>query len=165
MPTTSPYPTIADITLAAAGSDRQISLAHIGVPAVITFHDQNTALVVSDINEAVRNAYPLASSVVTANVADLRKLPKLLRSVAKRELKKMYAASAEHLPDDLNPEDYILILPDWDGAAHKAVGINDTSQNAAIVVLNGSGQIVGISQDDNLPETALALLKQIGQEK
>ena len=162
MSTITQFPNIPDITLTAAGSDRQLALARIGIPTVLTFHDQNTALVVSQINEAVRNAYPLASSVVTASVVDLHTVPKLFRSVAKREMKKIYVASAEHLPATLNPEDYILILPDWDGAAHKAMDINDTSKNAAIVVLNGSGQVVGISQDDNLPESALALLKQIG---
>ena len=155
-------PNIPDITLTAAGSDRQIALARIGIPTVLIFHDQNTALVVSQINEAVRIVYPLASSVATASVVDLRTVPKLFRSIAKREMKKIYAASAEHLPATLNPEDYILILPDWDGAVHKAMNINDTSKNAAIVVLDGSGQIIGVSQDDNLPESALALLEQAG---
>ncbi len=65
-----PTPTIPDVTLTAAGSDRQIALVHIGVLAVLIFHDQSTADVVPQINEAVRDVYPQASSVLIASVVD-----------------------------------------------------------------------------------------------
>ena len=160
MSSDNPISTVPEMTLTAAGSDRQIALAHIGVPALLIFFAQNTASVMPQINDTVRDTYPLASSVVIASIVDLRSVPKLLRSVAKRELKKIYATTAEHMLDHLNPEDYILILPDWDGAVHKALDLTGTDKNAAIIVLNSSGQIVGIEQNDHLPESALRLLKE-----
>jgi hypothetical protein len=152
--------TVPDMTLTAAGSDRQIALAHIGIPTLLIFFGQRTASVMPHINDTVRDTYPQASSVVIASIVDLRSVPRLLHSVAKRELKKIYATTGEHMPDHLNPEDYILILPDWDGVVHKALDLTDTDKNAAIVVLDRGGQIVGIEQNDHLPESALRLLKE-----
>ncbi len=76
-------------------------------------------------------------------------------------MKKSYASVATQLPADMAPEDYVLILPDWDGAVHKALDISDTSKNAAIAVLDGNGKMVGVSQEGDLPETTLSLLKQV----
>ena len=131
------------------------------MPAVLVFHGQATAAVAARVNQALRQKYPLASSVVVASIVDLRDVPRLFRSFATGALQKSYQEAAASLPPGLSAEEYVLILPDWGGAVTQAAGLDDTNRAAGAAVLDPSGAIVGICQGDNLAETALTMLEQI----
>ncbi len=147
-----------EITLEAVGSGRKVNLGALSTSAVLVFHGTSNASEASKINAEIRAAYPLASEVFVANVVDLHGIPKLFRSFAGREMRKAYDKAAAALPAGLSPEEYVVILPDWDGKATKAFGLTGVEENPAIVVLKG-GRVVGAAQGDALAERAVALLK------
>jgi len=149
---------LPDLTLTAAGSGRAFSLASLGAPAVLVLHGQDTAAASDQVNQAVRERYPLASDVMVASVVDLRGVPRMFRRFADGAMKKAYQKAAGNLPRDLSPEEYVIILPDWDGSVNKAVGVENVDKHAAVVVLDGEGRVVGVRQGDDLGAAATGLL-------
>ncbi len=147
-----------EITLEAVGSGRKVNLGELRTPAVLIFHGPSNASEASRINAEIRTTYPRASEVLVANVVDLDGVPKLFRSFAGREMKKAYEKAAAALPAGASPEEYVVVLPDWDGKATKAFGLAEVEERPAVVVLK-DGRVVGAAQGDGLAERAAALLK------
>lgn len=110
------------ITLKAAGSGREVVLNGIGKPAVLIFHTQETAETAEQINKTIRaeSQYENCETTLIANVVDLRAVPKLFRSFAERSMRESHEKSATVLAKGLAPQDYVVILPDWDGSVTKA---------------------------------------------
>jgi len=77
-------------------------------------------------------------------------------------MKKAYQKAADSLPQGLSPAEYVIILPDWDGAVHKAVGLEGTDKEAGVAVLDGAGRVVGARQGDDLGAAAVEMLAEIG---
>ncbi len=145
----------------AAGSDREITLNKIGKPAVLIFHTQETAKVAAKINETIRaeSNYANCDSMFIANVVDLHSVPKLFRGFAEKAMKESYAKAAASLAKGLNPQDYIVIIPDWDGSVTKSSGFKNTNKTAAFAALDKNGNLTGSYQGENPESAALALLK------
>ncbi len=149
---------LPDFTLTAAGSGRAVDLAALGAPAALVFHAQDTAAASDQVNRAVRERYPLASDVVVASVVDLRGVPRMFRRFAEGAMKKAYQKAAGALPQGFSAEEYVIILPDWDGAIHKAAGLEGTDRQAGVVVLDAEGRVVGVRQGEDLGAAAVELL-------
>ncbi len=62
------------------------------------------------------------------------------------------------LPDDLEAGEYVLILPDWDGRAVKAVGLQGVDEQAGVVLLDRNGRVIDIYQGDEAAEAALQMV-------
>jgi phage tail protein X len=150
------------VTLTACGSGREVALRGTGKPEVLIFHAQATADAAGAVNEAVRQRYPMASSVVSASVVDLCSVPRLFRKVAERSMRKAYNDAASSLADGLSAEDYVVILPDWDGSITKAVGLDAVDKTAGVAVIDRSGKIVGVHQGKDLAAAALNMLARAG---
>ena len=144
----------------AIGSNREVNLNAIGRPAVLIFHTAETAEDAQRINQAVRGTqeYKSFESVLIANVVDLHSVPKLFRSFAEKSMRDSYVKAGGSLPQGETPQDYVIILPDWDGTVTKAFGLKDTNKMASAVILDASGNIVGVYQSGDLTSQALQQL-------
>ncbi|MCA9917211.1 MAG: NAD(P)/FAD-dependent oxidoreductase [Anaerolineales bacterium] len=145
-------------TLTAAGSGRQVVLTDVKRPSVLIFHTQETAAASTAVNQAVRAKYPLATSVFVASVVDLHTLPKLFRRFAESAMRKSYEEAASTLPHGMKPQDYVVILPDWDGGVTRAFGLENVDKQAGVAVLDGNGRLVGVYQGDALAEQVMKLI-------
>jgi len=140
-------------TLQSVGSGRKITFGETGTTTVLLFHAQDTADQAAEVNQAVRNVHPDSSSVMIANVVDLRAVPKMFRNIANRTMSKIYRQNADNLPEGRNPEDYVLILPDWDGSIMQEAGMHNVNQAVGIVVLDAAGNMIWVDQGDaSVPE-------------
>ncbi|MCA9934268.1 MAG: NAD(P)/FAD-dependent oxidoreductase [Ardenticatenaceae bacterium] len=150
--------TLPSTTLTTAGSQRKVTLTQLKRPSVLIFHTQETAAASAAVNQAVRAQYPLADSVFIGSMVDLHNLPKLFRRFAESAMRKSFEEAAAALPAGMKPEEYVVILPDWDGAVTQAVGLQDVDKQAGVAVLDGNGRVVGVYQGDALVEKVMGLL-------
>jgi hypothetical protein len=147
----------------AIGSNRVMKLDAIGKPALLLFHTPETAEDAAKVNTAIRsqNQYQSCDSLVIANIVDLHAVPKLFRGFAEKAMKESYEKAALTLPAGAKPEDYVLILPDWDGSVTKAFGLKDTHATAALVVMDACGGLIGSYHGNDGVSNALELLKKV----
>ena len=149
-----PRKKIRSKTLTAIGSKRKVTLDKIGVPTILIFHGENSQEAAEIIHTPIRERYPSPSEVFIASVIDMRIVPRLMRRMAERMMLSGYKDAASHVPDGQNPEDYVVILPDWDGSVTKPYKFQDTHQTAGLVVLDKDGYVVGVYQGESLAENA-----------
>lgn len=149
---------VPDVTLTAVQSNREINLKAPGQTAVLIFHTQDTGDAAKAVNLAVRDQYPLAAEVMIASVIDLSGVPRMFRKVASAAMEKVYQKMAESLPTGFEPAEYLLMLPDWDGAVTRAFGLTGVDKQAAVVVLDAKGGMAGIAQEADLSGAALKIM-------
>jgi hypothetical protein len=142
----------------AIGHGRELRLDALGVPAVLVFVGRETSKQAQPIVEAVRETYPDTGQVIVCNIADVRGIPKLVRKPVEMLMKASYREAVENLVEGRKPEEYVLILPDWDGAAYESFGVHDVSTTPAVGVLDAHGNIVGMVQGDDMAAAALEML-------
>ncbi len=131
----------------------------IGAPAVLLCVGRETADQARPVVEAVRAKYPTAADAVIANVADARPFPKLLRKVAEQIMKSSYKNAVDGLEPGKTPEDYVLIMPDWDGDVLNPLGVEDVSKQIAVAVIGADGTIAGVYQGEDPATQVLELLE------
>ena len=150
-------------TLKAAGSGREIVLDKIGKPAMLLFHTQETAEQAAKVNATIRDveSYAKAENFFIANVVDLHGIPKLFRNFAERAMKSSYEEAVAKLPKNLSSEDYVIILPDWDGSITKTAGLENVNKAVGVVVLDASGAIQGVFRGEAAIGQALQLLEKM----
>ena len=148
------------VELEAIGHGRRIAVDAIGAPAVLIFVGRETAVSARTVVDDIRARYPRASQVVVATVADLRGIPRLARRIAQGRMKEPYEHAVARLEEGRAPEDYVLILPDWDGVLIRALGIDDLSKTIAVAVIDASGNVTGVYHGFDTATRALALLEQ-----
>ncbi|MEI8084093.1 MAG: hypothetical protein WCI74_19820 [Actinomycetes bacterium] len=149
-------------TLKAVGSGRSIDPRSTGETTVLLFHSSDTAEAAQDVNKAVRAdpKYQDSAAVLVASVVDLSSVPRLVRKVAERAIRGAYDKAAKALPAGVSPEQYIVILPDWDGSVTKSFGLSNTGKTAALVVLNPQGTVIGSYQGADPKSAVMEFLAQ-----
>ncbi len=151
-----------DFDLLAAGSGRRVSLrGNDGRPVVLIFHLQGTAPTARQINRAVRKHYPDPDEVFVASVIDLSIVPILYWVTVGLILGQAYEQAAKELPQDADPSEYIVILPDWGGRVSRDFGIRRTNRAAAIVIIDRDSNIAGSYQGERPVEAVLEVLEQV----
>jgi len=160
MPETNPDngARLPDVTLTAAGSDREVNLRNIGAPVILIFHGQDTGDAALQVNQAVRRRFPGVDEVFIASVIDLRSFPSMFRSMVRPALEKAYYNAAGKLPTEADPADVVVLLPDWEGSVHDSLGVKGSTEQGAVVVADREARIVCIDQGDDLAEAALTAL-------
>jgi prolycopene isomerase len=146
-------------TLTAVESGRSVSLGRVGLPSVFVFHGQDSAGTARSVVESVRSHYPHADEVMVANIVDLRGVPRMFRKVANRAMRSSFKDAAAALPDSLDPAEFVVILPDWNGAVTMQMEFDDVNQVPGIAVFDASGVLVGTQQGPDPAEAALTLLE------
>jgi hypothetical protein len=152
---------IPDVTLKAFGHGRELRFASLGVPAVLIFVARETSEAAGPVTRGIREKYPQASDVLVCNIADVRGIPRLLRKVVEQIMKSSYKDAVERLEPGRAPEDYVLIVPDFDDALIGPLGVEDVKEKAAVAVISADGAVVAKSQGDDLAGDALAALSTI----
>lgn len=149
------------VTITAIGSGREITFNAIGKRSVLLFHTADTSEDAERINKAVRTVdeYQACKSVTIINVVDLHSVPKLFRGFAEKSMRESYDKASKSIPQGEDPQNYIIILPDWDGKATKGFGLGDTSKVVGLAVLDAQGNVVGTYQGDKPESHALELLQ------
>jgi hypothetical protein len=146
------------VTLTAIGSKRKIDLRQTGVLTLLVCHGRETAEQAARLHTAVRQRYPLASTLLAASLVDLKIVPRMFRGVAEAALRQVHQQAVASLEEGMLPEEYIVILPDWDGGATAALGFRNTPNNAGVILLDGEGNLLEVYQGADLAETTLRLL-------
>ncbi|MBI5289225.1 MAG: hypothetical protein HY873_09675 [Chloroflexi bacterium] len=146
----------------AIGHGRQVDLSTPGTATVLIFVGRETQAEAKPISEAIREAYIEASQVRVCNVADVRGIPRLMRKPVEMMMKSSYNDAVEGLKPGRAPEDYVLILPDWDGELFKALGIDDVKTSAAVAVVDSAGALAGVVRGPDAAAQAVALLAKAG---
>jgi len=149
---------LPDVTLTAAGSEREVNLRQIGVPVILVFHGQDTGDAALEVNKAVRKQYAGVDEVFIASVIDLRSFPSMFRGMVQPALEKAYHNAAGRLPAEADAADLVVLLPDWEGSVHDAAGVEGSTDQAAVVVADREARIVCRDQSENLAEAALNAL-------
>jgi hypothetical protein len=147
-----------DISLTAVGSGRQVKLGGTAIPALFICFSQETQAGTERIENAARRVYPKASELLVAHVIDLHKIPGLLRKVAEGVLSSEHKKAMEQVPEGLNRDDYVVILPDWDGSAVKALGLEDATKAAGVALVSRTGLILWRDQSGDPAEALEAFL-------
>lgn len=147
------------LSFLSIGSGREVDLrGRNGVPLVLVFHLQGTASAVERVNRDVRGRYA-AGEVTVASVIDLSLVPTVYWGTVWIVLRQAYERTASELPAGADPEQYVVILPDWGGRVTQAFGLSETGRVAGVAVVGGDGLVSGVRQGGDPGEAALALLE------
>jgi hypothetical protein len=150
------------VTLKANGHGRRLTFNQLGVTALLVCVARETSDMASPVVAAVREKYPTVDQVLIANIADTRPYPRLIRKIAEQIMKSSYNDAVKNLLPGRKPEDYVLIMPDWDGDLLKPLGIDDVTKTIAVAVIDARGGLVGVYQGDEPVAEALAMLDRAG---
>ncbi len=150
------------VTLKAIGHGRQITFNSIGTTTLLICLARETSGKGPEVVTAVRKRWFGVSQVVIINLADARPFPKLIRKVAEQIMKSSYNDAVKNLLPGRTPEEYVLIVPDWDGDMLAPLGIEDVTKTIAVAVIDKAGNIVGTYQGEDCPAHAVALIERAG---
>ena len=146
-------------TLTAIGSGRKINLSQTGIMTLLVCHGRESADEATQVHAAVRQRYPLSSTLLTASLVNLKIVPRMFRGIAETAIRKAYQEAVASLEEGQPPEEFIVILPDWDGSVTASLGLRNTSSTAGVAVLDGEGKILDAFQGADLAATAVSLLE------
>ena len=148
-----------DFDLLAAGSARRVRMRELaGRKVVLIFHLQGTAPTARAINRAVRERFPDPEDVMVASVIDLSIVPPVYWITVGLVLGNAYEQATRELPPDVDPADYLVILPDWGGRASRDYGVRNTGRAAAIVVVGEDSEVALSYQGERPVEAVLEAL-------
>lgn len=151
--------TAPEFKLRAVPTKRKVDIPSAsGVPMLLVFMGAQTATQIEEVVKNVRLQQPDPAKLPIVNVVDLRGVPKLMRRIAETVMRASYDQAAAQLPDEFDPAEHLILIPDWKGKIFKAFGVRDASKNLAIVALDGDGQVTGHYQGKSVVHAALELL-------
>lgn len=149
-----------EFSLIAAGSGRRVSLDFArGGKLVLIFHLQGTAPTAQEINRSVRARYPSPDEVLVASVIDLSIVPPLYWPTVNLVLATAYQQATAELPPGSDPEDYVIILPDYGGFVSRRFGVRNTGRAAAIAVIDEDSTVIGDYQGEEPVGAVLNMLE------
>lgn len=152
---------LPDMILNAAGSRQDFKLNKLGRTTVLICHGQDTAKAAFEVNNAVREKHPDAAQVIIASIIDLSSFPSMFHGMVKPELEKAYLKAAGKLDAGLEPKEYVILLPDWDGDVTAALDAKGSTKNAVVIVADDQGKVLGSANSGDLGQAALKLLAKI----
>ena len=96
--------------------------------------------------------------MLVASVIDLSSVPPVYWMTVAVVLASAYEQARAELPPGADPAEFVMILPDWNGAVNRAYGARRTSRAAAVVVVGEDSRVVGSHQGERPVEAVLYLL-------
>jgi hypothetical protein len=147
------------VTLKAIGHGRQLTFNALGKPAVVICVARETSEQPQPVVDVIREKYPTPDEVMIVNVADGRAFPRLIHKVAEQIMKSSYNDAVKGLEPGMDPEKYVLIAPDWDGALLLPLGFDDVTKAIGVAVIDAGGNLVGSYQGDDPQAHVLGLLE------
>ena len=143
----------------------QVSLGDFrGRAVVVVFGGRDSAEQVKKGIDTIRHSQD-PDQLPVIGISDLQEAPRAARIIVKGQLKK---ALAEAVADEsklleaagkppAEPKDVIMLM-DWSGDVVSAYGLSGVDQEAAAVVVDSDGKVLGAGTGENLGDETLALL-------
>ena len=75
-----------------------------------------------------------------------------------------YEGAAREVPEDTDPAEYVVIVPDWGGLVSRKYGARNTGRAAVVAVIDGGSRLVGVYQGERPVEAVLRLLERASSE-
>ncbi len=119
-----------NIKLSAIGTGREIEFDSPGLVTLLICYTQETEAGAEPLEMTVREQFPDVSKLLVAHLIDLHKLPGMFRKVAENTLESEYKKAVAALDSGQDPEDHVVILADWDGAAVQASDFPKSTKNS-----------------------------------
>lgn len=151
---------ILDLVYKAVGTERMVKLNEFGCPTLVLLVDQNNYQSAIDFNYGIRRLVPEAHNLMVINIVDLRPVPKLLRSMARKFLRSGFDQGAAALPDEYDPWDYIIILPDWNGKIYSALQM-DGFKKTVLIALHPHGNLFRLVESTDPLGKARQILREL----
>ena len=104
-------------------------------PLLLIFHGHAGSETAVKINMAVRDHYPAVEELMTASVVDLHHIPRYMRAAVELTLSAAYRQSAKEVPENLDPTEYVVLVPDWDGKVTSAFGMEQRVNDIGLVLI------------------------------
>jgi hypothetical protein len=157
--TNQPLTPAPAVTLKAIGHGRQLKFNALGAPAVVMFVARESSEQPQPVVDAVRGKYLTPAEVMIVSVADGRSFPRLIHKVAEQIMKSSYNDAVAGLEPGMNPEEYVLIAPDWDGALLKPIGFDDVTKFIGVAVIDAKGNVAGTYQGEDAASQVMSILE------
>jgi len=84
----------------------------------------------------------------------------MFRGIAEGIMRGEFDKAVRELAPGQDPFDYVIILPDWDGAFVASTSLADVSKRLGVAVF-ANGELVGIVQDEAPVEGVLNLVASV----
>jgi hypothetical protein len=105
------------------------------MPLLLIFHGHTGSETAVEINKAVREHYPSVEKLLTASVVDLHHIPRYMRAAVELTLSAAYRQSAKQVPENLDPTEYVILVPDWDGNVTSAFGMEQRINDIGLALI------------------------------
>jgi hypothetical protein len=112
-----------------------------GTLLLLIFHGHAGSETAFNINATVRNQYPSTEQLLIASVVDLHHIPRYMRPAVELTLAAAYRQAARRIPKELDPTEYVVIVPDWEGKVTGELGMTERINDIGLVLLTDSWQI------------------------
>jgi hypothetical protein len=104
-------------------------------PLLLIFHGHLGADSAFNINAIVRDHWPTFEQLVIASVVDLHHIPRYMRSAVELTLSAVYRQAVKRIPHNLDPTQYVVILPDWEGKVTAAFAMKERVNDIGLVLV------------------------------
>lgn len=112
-------------------------------PLCLLFHGGAGAETAFQINASLRAIYPRVEQLQIASVVNLKHTPSYMRSAYEFDLSLIYQKTAQEIPLFCSPNDYVLILPDWEGKVTQAFAMDNRAYDIGLAVIVPPWQLFG----------------------
>ncbi|MGC4119358.1 MAG: hypothetical protein QM765_33290 [Myxococcales bacterium] len=140
---------------------RRFDLGRPGRRALVIVHGRTSSEAVAAVMREARQHCPDAGSLLVAAVPDVSLVPRLMRPLALPFLARAYLEAAAKLPEGLDPVEHVVILPDFTGAATRALGLRSVGERAAVALIGADGEVLGVEQGGDPVGAARRLLSSV----
>jgi hypothetical protein len=137
-----------------------------GKRVVVTFGGRDSAGQIEQGISTMRKTYD-PDELTIVSISDLRAAPRPARIIVKNQVKKAYEGAVKALDADLQsmgkparqePSKDVIMLLDWSGSVTDQFGLTGVDKEAAAVVVDGDGKVIGSGTGDELGPEILAVL-------
>jgi len=149
---------LPDLRWTAVGTGEAVRPGRDGRLAVLVLHGRHNGEVSEVVQREVRTRFPDPSEVLVASVIDLGWVPRAIRPVARRAMRRVYDQVWRRVPEGFDPRECVVMLPDWKARLPAALDLREVRKTAAVVVVDREARVVGVYQGPEPARAALRLL-------
>jgi hypothetical protein len=127
-------------------------------PLLLLFHDHAGAERAHQINVAMRVHFPDIQHLQIASVVGLHHIPRFMRMTVEQTVFAAYRHAADAIPAGLDPADFVLIVPDWEGKVSNTFGMDDCHAQVGVVLIVNPWRIFESYRGDDPSSAALRMV-------
>jgi hypothetical protein len=132
-------------------------------PLLLIFHGNAGAETAFHINADLRAIYPSIDQLQIASIIDLRNIPRFMRSAVQQTIMAAFQTIARQIPRDVDPREYVVLAPDWEGKVTHAFAMDGNTQDVGIAIITAPWIVRATYQGKDVRSKAIALVKETMQ--